>query len=457
MGIGNDLRRVVRGRVLVAGDEEFDGARTPWNVAVEQRVSAVVEVADAADVAAVVEYAGKFGVAVSVQGTGHGASAAADGTVLVKTGGLADIAVDAGARTARVGAGVRWGALSERTAPYGLAGAVGSSPVVGVTGYTLGGGLGWFARSRGFAANAVRAAEVVLADGTRMRVTAESDPELFWALRGGGGDFAVVTGLEFELFETGPLYGGRMLWDAERAAEVFAAFRAATAEADERLSIWVTLVRFPDFPQVPEPLRGRVMIAVDVVGVEGITGPLHRFEAIPGVVLDNRRPLDVTELGGICMEPTAPSPARVRAELLTDFSPHVTEVLLGPAMAGAAAAPGPERSIAPLALVQVRHLGGALYRPRADAGAAAGIREPYLLSMLGPAPTPEHAAAVAERQVAITTALHSHVSGRKPFTYLDAGDSAAAAFDPETLSRLRSIKRRYNEQGTIRSGFPIPV
>ncbi|WP_245676936.1 FAD-binding oxidoreductase [Nocardia acidivorans] len=459
--IGSDLRRVVRGRVLAPGEEGFEAARRAWNSAVEQRVSAVVEVVDAADVAAVVEYAAKAGVGVTAQATGHGASAAAEGTVLLKTAALDRVEVDAGRRTARVGAGVRWGALLERSSDYGLAAAVGSSPVVGVTGYTLGGGLGWFARSRGFAANGVRAAEVVAADGTRMLVTADSDPELFWALRGGGGDFAVVTALEFDLFDTGELYGGRMLWPAEQAEAVLAAYREATLEAGEGLSIWVTLVQFPPFPQVPEFLRGKAMVAVDAVAtgsdvaaVRRITVPLRWFEAIPGVVLDNRRPLRGTDLGGICMEPTTPSAARARGQFLTDLSTHVTDVLLGiAAPLGSPAAP--PRSVSPLALVQIRHLGGALTRPPSDAGAAGGVREPYLLSMLGPAPTPEHAGAVAQRQHTIVTALHSHVSGRKPMTYLDAGDSAAEAFAPDTLARLRSIKRRYDPAGTIRGNFPV--
>ncbi|WP_309230878.1 FAD-binding oxidoreductase [Nocardia sp. SYP-A9097] len=446
-GIGSDLRRVVRGRVLAVGEEGFEGARVPWNSAVEQRVSAVVEVADAGDVAAVVEYAAKVGVAVTAQATGHGASEAAEGTVLVKTVALDGIEVDARRRSARVGAGTQWGALSERTAPHGLVGAVGSSPVVGIAGYTLGGGIGWFARSRGFAANAVRAVECVVADGTHMLVTAETDPELFWALRGGGGDFAVVTALEFDLFEHGALYGGRMMWPADRAETVLAAYREAALEAAEGLSIWVTLMQFPPFPQVPEVLRGKAMIAVDVVAAGEVTAPLRWFEAIAGVVMDNRRPLDATELGGICMEPTNPSPARVRGELLTDFSSHVTDVLLNVA--------APQRSVSPLALVQVRHLGGALHRPPVDAGAAGGIREPYLLSMLGPVPTPEHAAVVAERQQAVVSALHSHVSGRKPLTYLDGGDSAADAFTPDTVVRLRSIKRRYDPEGAIRGSFPV--
>ncbi|MVU78813.1 FAD-binding protein [Nocardia sp. ET3-3] len=445
--MGDDLRRVVRGPVVAAGEDGFDAARRAWNLAVEQRVSAVVEVADTEDAAAVVRYAGRAGLAVSTRATGHTPTAAADGTVLVTTGAMNGVEIDPEARLARVQAGARWGDVVTESARHGLVGAVGSSPVVGVTGYTLGGGVGWFARSHGQAANLVRALDVVTGDGNRVRVNADSEPELFWALRGGGGDYALVTALEFELFDAGALFGGRVLWPAERAEAVMAAFREATAEAAEGLSIWLTLIQFPPFPTVPEFLRGQSMVAVDVLAQGDVTGPLRRFDEIPGAVLDTRRGLDPTGIGGICMEPEDPSPARVRGELLTEFTTAVGDSLLATAARNG--------SVYPLALVQVRHLGGALTRPPADAGVAGGISEPYLLSLLGPAPSPQHAAAVLERRAEIATELSIYTSGRKPFTYLDSGDTPADAFAPATLDRLRDIKRRNDPQEIFRSNFPV--
>ncbi|MFE2993574.1 FAD-binding oxidoreductase [Nocardia sp. NPDC059246] len=445
--IGGELRTVVRGRVLVPGDEGFEQASTPWNLAVRQRVSAVVEVADAADAAALVRFAAAAELPLSTRATGHSPSPAADGTVLVTTRALDGIEIDAAARVARVQAGVAWQPVLERAAAHGLAGACGSSAVVGVTGYTLGGGVGWFARSRGYAAHAVRALEVVTADGDQRRVTADSEPDLFWALRGGGGDFALVTGMEFELFDATELFGGRILWPAERTEAVVAAFRQATAEAEEGLSLWLTLLQFPPFPELPEILRGRAMVAVDVVALGAVTGPLRLFDEIPGAVLDTRRPLDAAQVGGVCMEPTDPSPARVRGELLTEFSVRVSDALL--------AAAAPQGGVGPLALVQVRHLGGALTRPRPDAGCAGGIAEPYLLSLLGPAPTADFEAAVVERSDAVVDALRPYLSGRKPFTYLDSGETPDAVFDPVTLARLLEIKDRFDPDGLFRSNFPV--
>ncbi|MFL1432172.1 MULTISPECIES: FAD-binding oxidoreductase, partial [unclassified Nocardiopsis] len=244
MGV-RGLDAVVRGRVLTGGDAGFEAASRPWNLAVEQKPEAVVEVADAGDVAAVVRWAGERGLSVAAQTTGHGATGSASGAVLVRTAALGGVEVDPAARTVRVGAGVSWGRVQEAAAVYGLTGLPGSSPGVGVAGYTLGGGLSWFGRRHGWAADAVRAWEVVCADGERVRVTAESDADLFWALCGGGGEVAVVAAVELELFPAPGLFAGSVVWPAGRAAQVAAAYEEIAADAPEELALWWSLHRFP--------------------------------------------------------------------------------------------------------------------------------------------------------------------------------------------------------------------
>lgn len=441
-------RNAVRGRVLVPGDEGFERASTPWNLAVRQPVAAVVEAEDASDVAAVVRHAALNGHRVVLQPSGHGAADGLDGEILLRTSRMRGVQIMPERRLARVEAGASWGELLAAAAKHGLTGLAGSSPVVSVAGFSLSGGMSWFGRAHGLAGNAVRALEVVGADGEPSRVTAESDPELFWALRGGGGDFAAVTALEIDLFPAPHLYGGRLLWPAARAAEVMAAFREITAVAPEELSLWFTLMNFPPFDTVPEPLRGLAAVLVDVAFLgEEETGRelLRPLESIPGALLDTRGMLPVSELGSICAEPTEPVPALVRGELLTEFGDDAVATLLDAAGQG----------IAPLAVVQVRHLGGALARPAADAGACGHVAEPYLLSLLGPAPFPELAEAVGARQETIARAMTPYTSGRKPFTYLRSGESAAAAFPTETLARLRDIKRRRDPRGVFRSTYPV--
>jgi FAD/FMN-containing dehydrogenase len=445
--LGTDLRRTVRGQVHVPGDDGFEAARLPWNRAVDQRPAAVVEAEDAADAAAVVGFAGRAGLPVAVQPSGHGATTRLDGTILLRTGRLRGVEVQQERRTARVEAGVQWGELLTATGKHGLTGLPGGSPVVSVTGYTLGGGLGWFSRRHGWAADAVRAFEVVAADGTQARVTAGSDPELFWALRGGGGDFALVTAMELDLHPAPHLYGGRMLWPAERAPEVLAVYREVTAAAPEELTVWFAMVKFPAAPHVPEPLRGLAAVVVDATflgGEEEGRGLLRRFEDIPGALSDSRAAMPLDALGGICAEPTQPVPGAGRAELLTGLGDAVADDLLS-AVGG----------IAPVGTVQVRHLGGALRRPADGGGACGHIAEPYLLSMVGPVLSPEGGQALTARMAEIAQAMAPHTSGRKPFTYLNGGETAASAFDADTLARLREIKRRRDPGGVFRANQPV--
>ncbi|WP_131743285.1 FAD-binding oxidoreductase [Actinomadura roseirufa] len=429
----DELRRAVRGTVLAAGDDGFERARRPWNLAVDQPVRAVVEAADAADVAALVRHARLAGLTIATQPSGHGATGDVRDTVLLRTARLDELDVRPAERTARAGAGVPWGRVLEAASPHGLTGLAGSSPVVTVTGYTLGGGLSWFGRRHGFASGAVRAFDVVDAEGTPARVTAASDPDLFWALRGGGGDLAIVTAVEFDLFPAPHLYGGRMLWPAAQAPAVLDAFREITATAPDELTTWFELVQYPG----AEP-----MAAVDAAflgeaaDAEALLRPLDK---VAGRLSDARRALPVAELGAITAEPTDPGPGRSRAELLTGLTDEVAAALLS-------------RPVAPLLTVQLRHLGGALTRPSDTA--AGHLDEPFALYMFG-VPGADGGAAVRARQDEIANALVPHTTGRRPFTFLSPGDRAASAFTAETLARLRTLKRSRDPRGLFRSNYPV--
>ncbi|WP_301174247.1 FAD-binding oxidoreductase [Actinomadura geliboluensis] len=433
MSIGDELRAMVSGTVTAAGEDGFERARRAWNLAVDQPVRAVVEAAGADDVAALVRYARRAGLTIATQPSGHGAAGNTGEVVLLRTARLDELHIDPARRTARAGAGVPWGRVLEAASPHGLTGLAGSSPVVTVTGYTLGGGLSWFGRKHGFAAASVRAFDVVDATGERARVTADDDPDLFWALRGGGGDFAIVTAIEFDLHPAPHLYGGRMLWPGAHAPAVLDAYRDITATAPDELSAWYELLHFPG----ADP-----MVAVDAtfLGAGGDAEALLRpLEKIPGRLADTRAVLPPAALGSITAEPTDPGPGLSRAELLTGLDDEVAAALL-------------ERPVAPLLSVQVRHLGGALARP---SGTPAGhLDEPFALYMFG-IPGADGGAAVRDRQREIADALAPHVTGRKPFTFLAPGERAAAAFTAPALERLRTLKRARDPRGTFRSNFPV--
>ncbi|MEV0585039.1 FAD-binding protein [Nonomuraea sp. NPDC050310] len=431
----NHLPDVLKGRVILPGDDGFDQATIAWNLTVRQPVAAVVEAADAEDVAALVRHARRAGLTVTAQPSGHGASGDVEGLILLRTGLLNDVEVRPEERVARVGAGATWGQVLAAAGPFGLTGLAGSAPGISVTGYTLGGGVGWFSRKHGLASSGVRAIDIVDADGEPGRVTAESDPDLFWALRGGGGDFAMVTALELDLYPAPALYGGRVIWPEHRAGQVYDAFLEITAEAPRELSVWINRLQPPGAPPM-------VTLDLAYLGEEAQAKELlARLDRIADAISDNRGLMPVADLGAIAAEPTQPAPPIARAELLTGLDAGAVEILLA-------------KPVAPLINVQIRHLGGALAEPGDGAGAAGAVAEPYLLGLVGLG-LPHAAEATRAKQAEVVADLAAHISGRKPYTVLSPGETAAAAFSGSTLARLREIKRARDPHRVFRANYPV--
>lgn len=426
------LRDIVRGRVWVSGDPDFDDVRRPWNLAVEQPVSAVVEAADADDIAELVRFAHANTLSVATQPSGHGATGRARGSILLRTARLDSIEVDPDSMTAKIGAGVRSGDLQRAVAPYGLTALPGSSPVVTVTGAALGGGLSWFGRSFGWMADSILAADVIDADGNPQHITPMTDPDLFWALRGGGGDLAIVTALELRLRAAPAVFGGRQLWSAVHAHEVGRVFRAVTETAPHALTLWLELLSFPG----ADP-----MIAIDSTYLgdeETARSLMEATDVLPTPLADSRTSLSVAELGQITAEPTDPGPGQSRGELLTRFDDHALAALL-------------DEPIAPLMTVQIRHLGGALALPSDSPHGA--LTEPFAVYMFGVPVTADVAATIQNKQADLASALPT--SGRKPLTVLNASEHLSDALPDEAMQRLRLLKAERDPERTVRGNFGI--
>ena len=262
------LRDRLAGRVVEPGHESWDEARTAWNLTADQHPAAVVVAASAEDIAETVRFAFDNGYGVTAQGTGHGAAALTsrlDGVILIKTHEMRGVEIDPETRTARAQAGALWMDVTAPAHEHGLAALAGSSPDVGVVGYTLGGGLSWLSRTYGVAANSVTAIEVVTADGQIIRTDADNDPALFWALRGGGGSFGIVTAIEFTLYPVPEVYAGVMFWPIERAAEVLHAWHDLVPSLPESMTTVGRLLMLPPIPEIPEPLRGRKFVVVEAI------------------------------------------------------------------------------------------------------------------------------------------------------------------------------------------------
>ena len=444
-----ELAAILPGEVMTPADPDWAEQSLGWVRSVDQRPRAVVTVADEEDVVATVRTAARHGLVVAAQPVGHGATTALDRTVLVRTRALRSIDVDPVARVARVGAGVKWGELLAATEPFGLTALAGSSPDPSVVGFSLGGGLSWFSRAHGLAAHGVVAVELVDATGELRRVTAASDPDLFWALRGGGGDFGIVTAMEVELHPVPHLYGGRLMWPIEMARPVLTAFAAVTATAPDELTLWAHLFRFPAMPMVPEPLRGRAFVSVDVAhlgSAEEAEALLVRLREVPALFSDSLGTVPLSELGGIAAEPVDPMPVAEMSGLLHAFDDEAIDRLL--AVAGAAVE-------SPLAVVQVRHLGGAIARAGAADGPSGAVLEPYQLFSLGVPMFPELAEAIQGSFASLRGALAGYFTGRTFFNFLGASEDPGRAFGDDALARLQAVKRAVDPDGTIRSNRPV--
>lgn len=416
----------LRGPVLTPGRPGFEAASRPWNLAVAQDVGAVVTAEDAEDVARLLRLASRHGLPVATQPSGHGATGRTGGGILLRTGRLDEIAIDPVRRIARIGAGVRSGDLQRAAAAHGLTALPGSSPVVTVTGAALGGGLSWFGRAFGWMADGLLAADVVLADGTRLRLDESTDPELLWGLRGGGGELAVVTALELRLHPAGQVVGGRQLWPMEAAPEVARVYRELTRTAPRELTLWLELLAYPG---------AAPMIAIDstFLGEERTARELLApTAALPAPLSDSRGPLSVAELGTITAEPTAPGPGCSRAELLTHLAQPELDALLA-------------EPLAPLMMAQIRHLGGALSDPSDSPHGP--LEEPYALYLFGVPAGPGSEAAIRRRQEELTAALP--VSGRVPLSFLDPTRPLSDALPESSLRRLRALKSRLDPAGLL--------
>ena len=441
----------VAGDIVLPGDGGWDAARLAWNLAVDQHPAMVALPETAADVAAVVSYAAEAGLRVAMQGTGHGAGARGgelSGTVLVKMERMRGIEIDAEARTARVEAGVIWSEVAEAAAEHGLAALAGSSPDVGVVGYTLGGGLSWLGRRYGLAASNVLAVELVTADGEIRRVDAETDRELFWAVRGGGGSFGAVTAIEFALFPVAEVYAGVMLWPIERASEILHAWREWTSDMPDEMTTVGRLLQLPPIPDIPEPLRGRSFVAVQAfyLGSEAegaaLVAPIRALEP----EIDTVQTIPAAALQHVHMDPEHPVPGRGDGMLLDDLPAAGIDALV------AAAGPG---SGSPLLSVEVRQLGGALGRPAAGGGAVSHLNADFALFGIGIAMTPEMGTAAAAHVETVREAL---APWEAETTYLNFAEREVAGdriFGPYAHHRLRAVKAVYDPADLFRSNQPI--
>jgi FAD/FMN-containing dehydrogenase len=446
----SELAAAVTGDVVTPADAEWDLARRAWNLAADQRPALVALPADAADVVAIVRFARANGLKVAPQGTGHNATAIAslEDTILVSTQRMRGVEIDADAQTARVQAGTIWLEVTEASTPHGLFPLSGSAPDVGVVGYTLGGGLSWLARKHGLATNNVTAIELVTPDGELVRATADERADLFWALRGGGGNFGVVTAMEFRLFPYGEVYAGMMIWPFERAGEVLRAWRDWTRTAPDEVTTSMRILHVPPLPDVPEVVRGRSIAVIDgayagdtEAGAEALA-PLRALAP----ELDTFAPSAPVVLSRIHMDPEEPIPYLSETAFLGDLDDAALDAILAHVQPGG-----------PLLFAELRQLGGALARVPEGAGAAGSFNGDHIYFTAGLALDGEMAQAVVASGRRALAALAAYDSGSAYLNFAEEPTDTSKFYSEVAYARLRRIRAAVDPRGLMVGNHPIPA
>jgi FAD/FMN-containing dehydrogenase len=435
------------GDVVLPGDETWDTARQAWNLAVDQRPVAVVYPESADDVVATVQFAAEHGWRIAFNAGGHNAGPIdwSRDTILLKPERMRGIEIDVAARRARIEAGVLGKPLAVAAGDHGLAYLAGTSPDVGVFGYALGGGLSWMVRKFGLACNSILAADVVTADGRLRRTDRDTEPELFWAIRGGGGNVAAVTAIELELFPVGEIYAGVLFWPIERATEVLNAWREWIETVPVECESLGRMLQLPDAPFLPDHLRGRSFVLVEVafIGTEvdgaALVQPLRDL----GAEMDTIAMMPTSELSVVNMDPDFPLPYAGDGILLNDLPPAAIDRMV-------------ENFVgSPLLHVEARHLGGAAATRSPDHGVLDSIDQPFVTFTFGFAPDAEAIAAVEHHAERLLGALGPWDSGRRYLNFAETRVDPRSIFPEQTYERFQRAKATYDPTGIFLANHSI--
>ena len=454
MTIDIDLRPLAEGTTLhLPGDAGYDAARVAWNLAVDQRPAAVALPRTAAEVAQVVRAASAAGLRVAPQSTGHNAGPLAaqglDDVVLVRMSGMDLVVADPARGIVRAEGGALWEPAVVAAAAHSSAVLHGSSPDVGITGYSLGGGIGWFARKLGLATNSVTAVELVTADGSLVRADAANNAELFWALRGGGGSFGVVTAIEFRMYPIETAYAGFLLWDIEHAEKVLREWAAWAPSAPDEITTAFRVMRLPEMPDLPDFLRGREIAIIDgaVLGSDDRGRELLGDLRVLRPEIDTFDRVDAASLVRLHMDPEGGAPVVSDTAMLGEFPEAALDAFL------AEVGPGAET---PLLLAELRQAGGALARPAVGGGALTYLDADFVMFAAAMAMDAESGAAGYAAANRLSAALAPYANGRQYLNFAEHPVDVASAYSDPAWRQLAGIRSAVDPDGLFVANHPVP-
>ncbi len=447
------LRGLAEGRIHLPGDPGYDAARLPWNVAVDQRPAAVAFPRTAEEVSDLVRGAVRAGLRIAPQSTGHNAGPLAaqglDDVVVVRTSEMSQAIADPARGIVRVQGGAVWEPAVDAAAAHGMAVLHGSSPDVGIAGYSLGGGIGWYARKLGLATNSLTAVELVIGDGTLVRADARTNPEIFWAVRGGGGSFGVVTALEFRMYPIETAYAGMFLWDLADAEKVLREWAAWAPGAPDEITTSFRAMRLPEMPDLPDFLRGRSVVVVDgavlgsddrgrelVAGLRALRPEIDTFARVPA-----------KSLVRLHMDPEGGAPVVSDSAMLGSLPETAVDAFL------AEVGPGTQTS---LLMAELRQLGGALGRPHEGGGVLTHLDAPFVAFAGAMAATPEMGAQGHADAVRLTRALAPYTNGRQYLNFAENPVDTRQAYRAEVWTQLKGIRAAVDPDGVFAANHPVP-
>jgi FAD/FMN-containing dehydrogenase len=449
-----ELRQSVRGTVVAPGDAGYDEARAVWNGMIDRRPALVVRCAGVEDVVAAVRFARSQDLEIAVRGGGHSLPgfSTTDGGLVIDLSAMRDASVDAPGRRAVVEGGATWADVDQATQAAGLAVTGGLVSTTGVGGFTLGGGVGWLTRRYGLASDNLIGADVVTADGSVVRASESENADLLWGLRGGGGNFGVVTSFELRLFPVGPtILGGPVFYPGDQAVEVLRAWRDATAAMPDDLTTLVSLGSAPPIPPIPEAWHGQAVATV--------------IGAFAGAIADGQVPASpLRTLGDPIVDLLGEMPYLVLQTLVDPgWGPGARNYFTSSFLAGL-----PDAAIEVLAAahrsrpspfneIHLHQMGGAAARIGADASAFGNREAPFLLNIITRWLEPAEDETELAWARGLRDAMQPFATGGTYVNFLGVGDARVRdAYDPERYARLVDLKRRWDPTNAFHLNQNIP-
>jgi hypothetical protein len=448
------LARGLHGRLIRLGDPGYDAARRVWNGLIDKRPALIAQCADADDVVRAVRAAREHDLLLAVRGGGHNVAGlgTCDGGLVIDLSAMREVAVDPAARTARAQGGATWGDVDRATQAHDLATTGGLITTTGIGGFTLGGGIGWLTRKHGMAVDNLLSVELVTAASDRISASATEHPDLFWAVRGGGGNFGVVTSFTYRLHPVGPMvFGGAVFHPAARARDLLRFYREWVRTLPDELTSAVVFATAPPEPFMPPDLVGTPMVAVPLCWAgplgegEAAVRPLRDF-APPAV--DLLGPLPYTALQGMF---DAGAPKGVLSYWKTEYLSELSDAAIDVLMAHTA------RMGKPFAQLHVHHVGGAVARAPADATAVGRRDAPFTLNIIGMWQDPAETEAQRGWVRGVAEALRPLATGAQYLNFLGdlEEDRVRAAYGDAKYARLQGIKKRYDPGNLFRVNHNI--